>query len=148
MQEPERPHPLVPVLLAWLIPGAGHLKLGRKWPALFIAAAVLPLYFFGMVLTDFENVSLERHPWYFALHAWSGLPTAFATLLTRGREVTQHMPHASVGTLYTAVASLLNLMAMADCWARCKRGDPEAMAERARAIGASDLVSPPAEGDE
>jgi hypothetical protein len=39
------------------------------------------------------------------------------------------MPHASVGTLYGGVAGLLNLMAIADVWARTRRGDPAEKAE-------------------
>ena len=38
-------------------------------------------------------------------------------------------PSATVGTLYSAVAGLLNLMAIADVWARTTRGDPTHVAE-------------------
>ena len=141
MPETDRPRPLVPVLLAWLVPGAGHVKIGRPWPALFVVLGVIPLFLLGMVLAGYENVSPERHPWYFGLQLPAGLPTAFAWLLTENAELSEVPPHLSIGRLYTAVAGLLNLIALTDVWARCRRGDPESLA-----AGAADLASSPGEG--
>jgi hypothetical protein len=126
MADAERPNPVLPLLLAWLVPGGGHLWLRRPWPALFVATAVLALYAAGMALAHFANVSPERHPYYFAIHSLAAGPTALAALLTQGVQVLEHRPHRSVGELYTAVACLLNLVAVADVWARCRRGDPVA----------------------
>lgn len=133
MSDDERPSPFAPMLLAWLLPGAGHWKLGRPWPALFIALAVIPIFVLGMVLTGYENVSWERHPYYFALQAPAGIVAFAGEFLSRGMLPDRAMPHAAVGTLYSAVAGLLNLMAIADVWARTQRGDPEVEAERAKA---------------
>ncbi len=124
MTRNEPPRPGLAVLLAWLVPGGGHLFIRRPWPALFVAGAVLPLFVLGMHLAGYENVSPVRHSWYFGLQSLAALPTAFATLLTEDVVITRHLPHRSVGVLYTAVAGLLNLMAIADVWARCRRGDP------------------------
>jgi len=118
------PAPLAPIVLAWLVPGAGHLKLGRPWPALFIAASVIPLFVLGMFLTGWENVSWTRHPFYFGLQAPAGLIAVAGEFLTRDIPLKGKLPHASVGTLFSAVAGLLNLMAIADVWARTMRGDP------------------------
>lgn len=141
-QTPQQTPPggLGPVLAAWLVPGAGHLMLRRPWPALFVAGAVLPLFVLGMYLTGFENVSWERHPWYLGLQAPAGLVTLIAERLTGGTTPDRLMPHASVGTLYSAVAGLLNLMAITDVWARTRRGDPETEA----AGSASDAEGAPA----
>jgi hypothetical protein len=130
MSAPDRPSPLVPVLLAWLVPGLGHLRLGRRWPALFVAASVLPLFVLGMWLAGFRNVSHEREPYYFVLHAFCALPALVADLSTATVVVTDRLPFEATGELYTAVAGLLNLMAVSDVWARCRRGDPEALRER------------------
>ena len=151
----ERPSPFVPVLLAWLVPGAGHFRLGRPWPAVFVAGAVIPLFALGMLLAGWENVSPDRHPWYFATQVWAGLPTAAAWLATTNVELTEPLPYGRVGVLYSAVAGLLNLVAIADCWARCKRGDPEELERTLRAsaeekadeglpgLAAHDLVAGP-----
>jgi hypothetical protein len=126
MAATERPSPFLPVLLAWLVPGAGHLKIGRLWPGVFTFAAILPLYVGGMALTGFENVSWERHPVYFwAVHVFGGVLTAAAAFLTRTVQVREFMPDRSVGELFTAVACLLNVIALSDVWSRCRRGDPE-----------------------
>ncbi len=125
------------MLAAWLVPGAGHALLRRPWPALFVASAVLPLFVLGMYLTGWENVSLARHPYYFALQAPAGAVALAGEFLTRGIVPQRLMPHASVGTLYGAVAGLLNLMALADVWARAKRGDPDAQAAASSASQAS-----------
>jgi hypothetical protein len=149
MPSPERVHPAVPCLLAWLVPGAGHLRIGRHWPATFVAATVLGLFVSGMALAGFENVSHVRHEWYFALHVLAGLPTLAADLLTADVVPTERLPHRTVGELYTAMAGLLNLVAVADVWARCSQGDPEERRARADAAAAppgtaADLVAPPA----
>jgi len=130
--DPERrPSPFLPVLLAWLVPGAGHLKIGRLWPGVFTFAAILPLYVGGMALAGFENVNWERHPIYFwALHVFCGSLTGAAAVFTRHVEVLETLPDKDVGVLFTAVASLLNVIAISDVWSRCRRGDPE---DRAKA---------------
>ena len=139
----ERPSPLVPVILAWLVPGAGHLKIGRLWPGVFTFAAILPLYAAGMALAGFENVSPERHPfWFWAAHIHGGLVTGAAALLTRHTEIRDVLPDRSTGELFTGVACLLNLIAIADVWSRCSRGDPEARA-LARAQAAASAAAPP-----
>jgi hypothetical protein len=126
----ERPSPFLPVFLAWLVPGAGHLKIGRLWPGVFTFSAILPLYVGGMALAGFENVSWERHPIYFwALHVFCGALTGAAAMFTRHVELVEAMPDQSVGMLFTAVASLLNVIAISDVWSRCRRGDPEARAK-------------------
>jgi hypothetical protein len=143
----ERPSPFVPVFLAWLVPGAGHLKIGRLWPGVFTFAAILPLFVGGMALAGFENVSWERHPVYFwALHVWCGALTGAAAAFTRHVQVGEVLPDQSVGVLFTAVASLLNVIALSDVWSRCRRGDPEARAKaRLDASAASRATEAPSQ---
>src|SRR5436190_1484241 len=115
-----RPHPFVPVLLAWLVPGAGHLKIGKLWPGVFIFAAVLPLYAGGMALAGFANVNWVTHPIYFwAVHVFGGVLTGAAAFLTQGVEVKERLPDQSTGELFTATACLLNVIAISDVWSRC-----------------------------
>lgn len=148
MASDARRGPLGPCLAAWLVPGAGHALIGRTVPALFVAATVLGLFVGGMALAGFENVSHVRHPWYFAIQALAGVPAAVADLLTADVTLTELHRHRSVGELYTAMAGLLNLVAVADVWARSTVGDPEARADdaagaaAAAAPSARDLVAP------
>ncbi len=122
------------MFLAWLVPGAGHLKIGKLWPGVFVFAAVLPLYVGGMALAGFENVSWERHPiWFYAVHVFGGALTAAAAGLTRHVQLAEKFPDQNVGVLFTAVACLLNLIAVSDVWSRCSRGDPESRAKTSAA---------------
>ena len=111
-----------PVLIAsWLVPGGGHFLLGRRPQAAVFFFAVTLTYFAGMALADYGNVSIERHSYYFLAHVFNGGETLVAWLLTRG-VVEDHVPMhfgihtGEIGILYTAVASLLNLIAMMDAF--------------------------------
>lgn len=141
-QEPRSP--FLPAFLAWLVPGAGHLAIGRLWPGVFVFTAILPLYVGGMAMTGFENVSWERHPIYFwAVHVFGGALTGAAALLTRDVSPIEYMPEQKPGELFTAVACLLNLIAVADVWSRCVQGDPEARAASAESAADSAAAPPP-----
>ena len=115
----------MPLLLAWLVPGAGHVALRRPAPAAFVALGIWPLFVGGIFLAGFANVSWDRHPWMFGLQALTGLPAVATSLATKGLEPAEMLPHHTVGDLFTCVAGLLNLVAMADVWARASSGDPE-----------------------
>jgi hypothetical protein len=129
------------VFLAWLVPGAGHLKIGRLWPGVFTFAAILPLFVGGMALAGFENVSWVRHPyWFWAVHVFGGALTAAAGFLTQHVQPGQPLDR-NVGELFTALACLLNVIAISDVWSRCERGDPES---RAR-VAVADESTPPAQ---
>lgn len=125
MDATPRRNPVLPLVAAWLVPGAGHFVIGRPWPGVFVAAAVLPVFGAGMALSGFENVHWDRHPWMFGLQVLTGLPAGIGALATRDHVPTEHFRHDTVGDLYTCVAGLLNLVAIADVWARCAAGDPE-----------------------
>jgi hypothetical protein len=112
-----------PVVIAgWLVPGAGHFLLGRRAQALVFFLAVTVTYLVGMALADFGNVSPERHTYYFLAHSFNGGETLLAWFLTRD-VVMDHVPKhfgmqtGEIGILYTAVASLLNIIAVMDAYA-------------------------------
>ena len=53
----------IAVILAWLIPGAGHFYLGEKGRGLFLGGMVVLTFVVGMVIADFCNISpFDRHP--------------------------------------------------------------------------------------
>ena len=62
MPSSARPSPLPAIVLAWAIPGAGHLKLGRPWPAIFIAVAILPLFVLGLAGQHRRIYNYEHFP--------------------------------------------------------------------------------------
>jgi len=130
-----------PVLLAgWLIPGGGHFLLGRKPQAVVFFLVVSLTYLAGMALADFGNVSIERHSYYFLAHVFNGGETLVAWFLTQGvveDHVPTHfgIPTGEIGILYTAVASLLNLIVMMDAYGIAAGLKPEsASAEESETV--------------
>jgi hypothetical protein len=111
---PLRESPGIAAFLGWLVPGLGHLWLGRPGKALHYFLVIGAAYALGLHLSEGLSVSYERHAIWLAAQAWAALPTAAVAWLTQDAEVVRRIPHYEVGQLYVAVASLLNLVAMAD----------------------------------
>lgn len=120
---PRSPSPLFVVFAAWLVPGGGHFVLGRTTSAIVFFLVVSVTFFGGMYLTDFTNVSPERHGFYFLAHILNGGETLIASYLTRGipeDHVPRHLGTSTedIGTLYSAVAALLNVIVVMDAYGR------------------------------
>lgn len=109
----QRPLLLVGVL-AWLVPGLGHLAMGRPKKALVMLAAIGGLFATGLVLTAFTCVNPEEYGLEFAAQIFAGGPTLAALVTTEGLTVTEFMPHFDAGRLYVDVAGLLNVVAISD----------------------------------
>ncbi len=107
----------IAVLLTWLLPGAGHWWLGHRARAKFVAACIIPMFFAGLVLAEFLNVSpLDRHTVWGIAQIPGGLLTVLTWLGTMSLKVTEPNDLYLVGSLYTGSACLLNLIAMCDVW--------------------------------
>jgi hypothetical protein len=106
----------VALLLTWIAPGLGHLYLGQRSKAILLFSVITFIYVFGMVLSRFLNVSLERHGIYFAAQIFYGGATLIAEALTRNLRWTQFNSLHDVGLLYTSVAGLLNIIVMVDIY--------------------------------
>ena len=133
-----RRSPALVVFLTWLVPGAGHLLLGRRTQALVFFLTITGPFFLGMWLADFSNVSTEHHAYYFLAQIFNGAETLVALVLTRGYLI-DHVPRhfgmdtLPVGVLYTAVASLLNIIVMGHAFG-IAAGIEEPAAEDAEAL--------------
>lgn len=110
-----RTRPLALVgILAWLIPGMGHLVMGRVKKAVVMLVAILGLFATGISLTAFTCIDPSEYELEFAAQIFAGGPTLAALLTTDGLTVTEFMPHFDVGRLYVNVAGLLNVVAISD----------------------------------
>ena len=109
------------LLGAWLIPGLGHWIIGRKQKAVLYFVVISATFFLGVLLAQGRNLSYERDKIYFLAYLWNAGETGLGWLLTRGLEYDKPIPHLQVGFLYTAVAGLLNLVAMIDFFNTCQR---------------------------
>ena len=115
--------------LTWLVPGAGHLLLGRRGKAILYFTLITFVYFFGMWLGDFRNLNRELFPLHFygeVLYGGATVPLMFFTqdLLLEASDAARDAVSGiglafstlEVGVLYTTVAGLLNLCVMVDVY--------------------------------
>lgn len=157
--EIELREPWVAALLAWLIPGAGHLYQGRTAKGVLFFVCIMGTFAFGLVIGGGKVVyanSTTDQPWRWQYYcqAGVGLPAAPA-LLQKGRRanrphpllgkfmappsneqtewkddsgkvstqpnelakwmVEQH-PRYEIGTVFTVVAGLLNILVICDAY--------------------------------
>src|SRR5262245_35219073 len=71
--------PGMAALLAWLVPGAGHLYQGRYAKGVIFLVCILGLFISGLVLSDGRCVYFQWDPpnmrrWSFFFQAGAGLP--------------------------------------------------------------------------
>lgn len=109
------------VLLGWLVPGLGHWVIGRRGKAVLLFLTVTATFAAGMLLAQGRNLDYDRDRIYFLAYMFNAGETAIGWALTRGLERTHEIRFLQVGFLYTAVACLLNLVAMMDFLATCIR---------------------------
>jgi hypothetical protein len=119
------PAPIVAVI-SWLVPGAGYLLLGQIARGLTIGITILLLFVTGLLIGGVHVVdppsfihghnvfnSLLQKPWYIGqfLSGAVGLISGWIG----PNQPASHARVADIATLYTAVAGMLNLMAIIDC---------------------------------
>ena len=133
-------------LLAWLVPGLGHFYQGRTGKGILYAVCILSLFFVGLAQGDWRIIywrwinplqNSEQFCFNYLGQFWAGLPALpaliQATLKWYGfdpilwgfmAEPTQneinglyrHGKFLEIGTLYTTVAGLLNVLAIYDAY--------------------------------
>ena len=109
-------NPAVAAFLSWLVPGAGHLYVGRRSKSIFFFVLITGTYLSGMALAGFRNVSPERYPWWSLTYVFNGGSTGLAYLLTSSLKITREIPFETLGCLYTGIASLLNVLVTLDAY--------------------------------
>lgn len=133
------PAPLV-ALASWLLPGSGYLLLGQRARALTISLTIILLFILGLFVGGLKVVDppasyagnpmriVFDKPW-FVGQILAGPITIVTAAVVRNAEDSPSSPvHASharsneIGTLYTAVAGMLNLLAIIDATYRASRG--------------------------
>ena len=105
---------LLAYLLAWVVPGLGHLYLGKRLKSLLFLAAIMGLHLIGLFLCGFRGVGADDNPYYYAGKFGSGLIMVCAWILGPDKPVPGggiSMLWFDPALLYGAVAGLLNLVA-------------------------------------
>ncbi|NUN48602.1 MAG: hypothetical protein HUU15_07220 [Candidatus Brocadiae bacterium] len=138
----ERRDPTLAFLAAWILPGLGHLLLGKPRKALFFFVSLSGLYALGYLLADFRFVRFEDNQFYHVGRWGSGLTWAATWLVEKNppRGVIP-MEHYEIGLLYMCSAGLLNVVLMLNLL-----GAPPAVRPATRGDGTVDAGPGPADG--
>jgi TM2 domain-containing membrane protein YozV len=120
----ERKDPLVAALLAWLVPGAGHLYLGQRWKAVLFFTLILAAFVYGVALGNVKNVYPARYPLGFVAQIFTGLPALAALGLTYAvpGQLDESQPTFELSFVYSCIAGLLNLLLVIDAAYRASGG--------------------------
>jgi hypothetical protein len=144
--EVELRNPALAALLAWLVPGLGHLYQGRIGKGLLFMICILSTWFFGLALAEGHSVyasnKMIARRLVFGCQLGVGLPAAPAVLQAvylrnhneplwngfmappdekNGRDEVSEWSYKygakfDMGVLYTMVAGLLNVLAIFDAY--------------------------------
>ena len=69
----KRPFPLAALVLAWLVPGAGHVYIGRTVRGVIIFVSIAALFWTGIAVGGVMTVDREYERWWFAADMLTGV---------------------------------------------------------------------------
>jgi hypothetical protein len=103
---------------AWLVPGLGHLMLGRKWRALILFASIGVMFVLGLAMQgQFFSTSsgsyLQTLGYYGELCVGLAMPGARFFGYSGGDTF---FVSSDFGTAYLVAAGMLNVLAVLDCY--------------------------------
>jgi hypothetical protein len=103
---------------AWLVPGLGHLMLGRKWRALILFASIGVMFGLGLAMQgQFFSTSsgsyLQTLGYYGELCVGLAMPGAKFFGYSGGDTF---FVSSDFGTAYLVAAGMLNVLAVLDCY--------------------------------
>lgn len=136
------PIPLLALVLAWLVPGAGHVYVGRTVRGAIIFLAVTLMFWAGMAMGGVMTMDYQSERWWFAADmmtgvngviGWHNQQKVYAKInpsqqvLTdseidkrlRKEGVVITAPTDTISRAYCGVAGLLNVMCMFDAVMLC-----------------------------
>ncbi len=120
---------IVAPILAWLIPGLGHWSLGYRQRAIFIGIGILSMYICGLLIGSVNVINKTDGFWWYcgqtmigpatpAINAWRASHKYPDDPADSSNATTYASPSFAkvneVGTLYTTLAGMLNLMMILD----------------------------------
>ncbi len=105
-------------LAAWLVPGLGHLLLGRRWRALILFCSILGMFVLGLAMKG-EFFSRHSESYLQVLGSYGelcvGLAMPAATFLGySGGD--SFFVSSDYGTAFLVAAGMLNLLAILDAY--------------------------------
>jgi hypothetical protein len=117
------PHPKLSTLVrlcvaAWMVPGLGHLLLGRKWRALILFSAIMAMFLMGIAMQG-EFFSTNTDSYLQTLGYFGELCVGLAMPVARFFGYAGGNPlfvSADFGTAYLVSAGMLNTLSILDTY--------------------------------
>jgi hypothetical protein len=127
-------------LAGWLVPGAGYWLIGQRLRAITVGVTILAVFGFGILISGIRVVQapdvtgpgnlaqrILARPWFIGqvLTGPVGIAAAWASdqlAQSSYARIEAKARLAEIGTLYTAVAGMLNLLTMIDSAHRAAQG--------------------------
>jgi len=103
---------------AWLVPGFGHLLLGRKWRALILFAAILGMFLFGLAMRG-EFFATDTGSYLKTLGYYGEMCVGVAMPAARFFGYSGGDPFfvsSDYGTAFLVAAGMLNVLAILDAY--------------------------------
>jgi hypothetical protein len=132
--------PLV-ALAGWLVPGAGYWLIGQKQRAITVGVTIVAVFIVGIFISGIRVVEapdmnsagnllqkILTRPWFIGqvLNGPMGIAAAWISdqlaQSTQYKAIEAKARLAEIGTLYTAVAGMLNLLTIIDASHRASTG--------------------------
>lgn len=126
------------IVAAWLFPGSGHILLGSRTRGLLLMGTILMLFIGGILIGGIDVIDRQHDKLWFAAQVLMGPVTLIVQYV---RESMNDSITASIGrvnelgTLYCAIAGLLNLLAILDVVVRSDDGNDTHHGESAASAG-------------
>ena len=111
---------------AWLVPGAGHLMLGRRGRALVLFLAITVMFIFGLLMKG-QFFSTQSPSWLETLGYYGELCVGAAMFVARFFGYSGGDPFfvsADFGTAFLVSAGMLNVLAILDAYDIAKGRKP------------------------
>lgn len=97
-------------MLAWLVPGAGHLLIKGKKHAIIIFTTIVLTFCAGLYVGSIGVINpIGAKPWYVAQIMNSPMVAVLGYVVTTGDYSVFGRPN-EIGQIYTSIAGLLNLL--------------------------------------
>jgi hypothetical protein len=133
--------PPMVALAQWLLPGAGYWMIGQRTRAYVVGITILLIFLMGILIAGIRVVQapdfsgpgttaqrILNRPWFIG-QVFMGPTTIVSAFISdklasspRYRKIEAKARLAEIGTLYTAVAGMLNLLAIIDASYRAGHG--------------------------
>jgi hypothetical protein len=116
--QPKLSHQVRVCVAAWLVPGLGHLMLGRKWRALILFASIVVMFLMGIAMrgeffTTGSGSYLQTLGYFGELCVGVAMPAARFFGYAGGDPL---FVSADYGTAYLVSAGMLNALAIFDAY--------------------------------